>query len=199
MDDPTVAENQVETSDVSPHPVHRIVEPREGDLMLAAGSPELFVGKHVHRLIGESVGRSPSWVQEQLRRPIDPIPARWGMMGLVVRRDRLFLWCLRYGYDTVPRQGLPIVQSRERIAAYLGVSEPLVKLYQSRRAPWGKIPIRKTRGILWGYVDAIVDWVDRQSMSLPVRDHILASNVRHNLLSQPPARTRRGLVLPPAS
>jgi hypothetical protein len=188
MDDPSVAANQVDVSDV------RLVEPRDGDLVLAPGAPDLFVGKHVHQMLGEAVGRSSSWVQEQLRRPIDPIPARWGMMGLVVRRDRFALWCLRYGYDTVPRQGLPIVQSRRQIAHYLGVSEPLVKLYQSSRAPWGKIPVRKSRGILWGYVDAIVDWVDSQSMSLPVRDHILASNVRHALLSQPPAKKRRALL-----
>lgn len=189
MDDSPIAENQVDDALHTP-----LVEPRAGDLVLAPGAPDLFVGKNVHRLIAESLDRSPSWVQKHLHQPIDPIPARWGMMGLVVRRDRLALWCLRYGYDTVPRQGLPIVQSRRQIAHYLGVSEPLVKLYQSSRAPWGKIPVRKSRGILWGYVDAIVDWVDRQSMSLPVRDHILASNVRHALLSQPPAKKRRALL-----
>lgn len=194
MDEETIAPNQVEDVETP-----FVLEPRAGDLVIASGAPDYFVGKNVCRLIGECLDRSPAWVKEQLRRPIDPLPARWGMQGLCVRLDRLTLWCQRFGYDTVPRRGLAIVQSREAIADYLGVSEPLVKLYHSKRAPWGQIPIRKTRGVLWGYVDAIVDWVDQQSMSLPVRDHILASNVRHLLLTQPPAKKRKALLLPSTS
>lgn len=195
MDDPTMTFDQVDSIS---EPVITI-EPREGDLVVAPDSPSLFAGhKSFFASVAKALDRSPTWVEDHIRRDFDPIPARWGMMGYTLRRDRLERWCLRYGYDTVPRPGLQAIQGRRPIAEFLGISEPLLKIYHSTRAPWGRIPIRTTRGILWGYVDAIVDWVDSQSMSLLLREHLLATNLRHQLLSQPPARRRRALLLPPS-
>lgn len=146
------------------------------DALVLRGMPELL----------GAIGRAVDWVQEHLRLPVDPIPARWGAHGLTVRVDRLRLWCDRFPYPDAPHPDLPTIEGRTAIAKALGLSEPNLKLYMSKRAPWGRVPARRTAGRLWAYVDALQDWQDAQTMSLVVRDEILAMRWRDYALGAAP-------------
>lgn len=117
--------------------------------------------------IADALSRSIAWVKDHLRGD-DPIPARYTLRGITVRRDRLELWVKRFGKHVVPVEELGVLRGRPAIAKALGISEPSLKLYMKPTAPFGRVPVYKHGGVCWAYRDALVDFLDSQKMGLVV-------------------------------
>lgn len=127
-------------------------------------APKEIVGK---KAIANALNRTMEWVGQHLRGD-DPIPARYTLRGLMVRRDRLELWVKRIGKDIVPMEELGMLHGRPAIAKALGISVPSLKNYMKPTAPYGRVPVRRYKGVSWAYRDALVDFLDSQRMGLAV-------------------------------
>lgn len=117
-------------------------------------------------------------------RKVDPVPLRYALDNLWAMKSRLDLWKLREPfYNRPPNLEIPILWGRETIGQAVGLVPRTLYHYTAETAPFGMLPIWKHKGRDWAYRDAIVDWLDSQSMGVAVRAALL--------------KAKRGLVVEP--
>lgn len=131
-------------------------------LAVSPDAPKEIVGMQA---IAAALSRSTDWVKDHMNTD-DPIPVRYTVRGLAVRRERLELWVLRLGKHVVPVEDLGVLKGYAALAKALGVSVPSLKNYMRPTAPFGRLPVWKHKGLCWAYRDALVDWLDSQKMGL---------------------------------
>ncbi len=123
-----------------------------------------------HKEIAAILETSVSSVRREVNTYPDPLPVRrFGAGRVWARRERLLLHRRRHAEGAEhPIPDLPIVDGQEAVGRFVRLSAERVR----KLAPWSEpaakdpLPVhRRADGSMWAYRDALIDWLDRRSVT----------------------------------
>lgn len=129
-----------------------------------------------HEQIAAILETSVSSVRREVNTYPDPLPVRrFGGGRVWARRERLLLHQRRHAEGAKhPIADLPIVDGREHVARFVRLSLDRVR----KLAPWNRpaskdpLPVyQRADGTMWAYRDALIDWLDRRSVTAGAPRH----------------------------
>lgn len=123
-----------------------------------------------HKEIAAILETSVSSVRREVNTYPDPLPVRrFGGGRVWARRERLLLHRRRHAEGAKhPIADLPIVDGREHVARFVRLSLDRVRKLAPCSVPPVKDPLpvhRRADGTMWAYRDALIDWLDRRSVT----------------------------------
>ncbi len=123
-----------------------------------------------HKEIAAILETSVSSVRREVNTYPDPLPVRrFGAGRVWARRERLLLHRRRHAEGAEhPIPYLPIVDGQEAVGRFERLSAERVRKLAPCSVPPVKDPLpvhRRADGTMWAYRDALIDWLDRRSVT----------------------------------